>query len=253
MQAIIELKGIHTQFDKAVIHHQLDLTIQQGEVLAIIGGSGTGKTTLLREMLLLEHPTTGSIDIFGENILQMNEAKRLQLRRRCGVMFQNGALFGALTVADNIILPLREHTQLSDYRLRQLAHLKIALVGLDIDAADKYPDQLSGGMIKRVAVARALALDPDILFLDEPSAGLDPIGAGNLDQLILELQKRLGLTVVMVTHDLDSLWTITNRVAVLAEKKVIAVDSMTNLAKHPHAWINTYLHGPRGIRFVAKD
>jgi phospholipid/cholesterol/gamma-HCH transport system ATP-binding protein len=245
-QIVIEINNLKTKFDSLLIHEQLHLQIYGGEIIALIGGSGAGKSTLLREMILLEKPIAGSIQLFGQEILHLNEKQALWLRRRCGMMFQQGALFGALTVAENVALPLQEHTQLSQRLINEIVAFKIALVGLPNHARDKYSAQLSGGMIKRAAVARALALDPDILLLDEPTAGLDPIGAGALDELILRLKEALGLTVVMVTHDLDSLWRITDRVAVLAEKRVFAVAPIRELLKLQHPWLQEYFQGVRG-------
>lgn len=241
----IAIRGLETCFGTQLIHQDLDLTILRGEICAIVGGSGTGKSTLLREIILLQPPTRGSIQIFGQEIWQLNASNVLNLRRRFGMMFQHGALFGNLTVAENVMLPLREHTQLTNNLMFELAALKIALVGLPPEAGAKYPSQLSGGMIKRAAIARALALDPDILFLDEPTAGLDPQGAAALDDLILQLRDLLGLTVVMVTHDLDTLWRVTDQVAVLGEKRVLAHASMTKLANLAHPLIQNYFIGPR--------
>jgi len=245
-QPVIEICDVHTRFGEIVVHAGVNLTINAGEIIALIGGSGTGKSTLLREIILLEKPIAGSIKVFGQEVLHLTEKQSLWLRRNCGVMFQNGALFSSLTVAENIAVPLQEHTRLSQRLIREIAMVKIALVGLPGDAADKYPAQLSGGMIKRAAVARALALDPDILFLDEPTAGLDPIGANALDELILRLKDLLGLTVVFVTHDLDSLWKVTDRVAVLADKRVLAAAPIPELLEIQHPWLQSYFRGPRG-------
>jgi phospholipid/cholesterol/gamma-HCH transport system ATP-binding protein len=245
-EPVIQIRRLATRFGPAVIHEQLDLDIRRGEVLALIGGSGTGKTTLMREIILLERPMEGSIKVFGQEVLGLSDHQALWLRQRCGVMFQHGALFSSLTVAENVAVPLKEHCNLSPRMIRDIVALKIALVGLPPQAGDNYPNQLSGGMIKRAALARALALDPDILFLDEPSAGLDPIGAGALDQLIMNLRELLGLTIVMVTHDLDSLWTVTDRIAVLAEKRVLAALPIAELTQLPHPWIREYFQGPRG-------
>lgn len=244
--AIIEINQLYTQFGNLTIHEALELNIQRGEIIALIGGSGTGKTTLLREIILLEKPKSGSIRVFGEEILSLGETQAIWLRRRCGVMFQHGALFSSLTVAENIAVPLKEHTTLSPRMIDEVVAYKIAIVGLPAHAGANYPSQLSGGMVKRAALARALALDPEILFLDEPTAGLDPIGAGALDELILQLQKLLGLTIVMVTHDLDSLWKVTDRIAVLADKKVIAAQPIHELVHLNHPWLQTYFHGARG-------
>jgi phospholipid/cholesterol/gamma-HCH transport system ATP-binding protein len=245
-EPIIEINNLRTQFGTAVIHDKLSLKIQRGEIVALIGDSGAGKTTLLREIILLEKPAAGSIKVFGQEILNLNHEESLWLRRRCGMMFQQGALFGSLTVAENIAVPLREHTQLSQRFIQEIAAFKIAIVGLPASAGDKYPTQLSGGMIKRAAIARALALDPDILFLDEPTAGLDPIGAGAFDELVISLKKSLGLTIVIVTHDLDLLWKVTDRVAVLSDKCVYRVAPIRELAELDHAWLQKYFQGPRG-------
>jgi phospholipid/cholesterol/gamma-HCH transport system ATP-binding protein len=245
-EPVIEINNLRTQFGTAVIHDKLSLKIQRGEIIALIGDSGAGKSTLLREIILLEKPAAGSIKVFGQEVLNLNHEESLWLRRCCGMMFQQGALFGSLTVAENIAVPLREHTQLSQRFIQEIAAFKIAIVGLPASAGDKYPTQLSGGMIKRAAIARALALDPDILFLDEPTAGLDPIGAGAFDELVISLKKSLGLTIVIVTHDLDLLWKVTDRVAVLSDKCVYRAAPIRELAKLDHAWLQKYFQGPRG-------
>ncbi|MEM7017485.1 MAG: ATP-binding cassette domain-containing protein [Pseudomonadota bacterium] len=246
LETVIDVKGLETRFGAHVVHENLDFSVRRGEVIAIIGGSGTGKTTLMREIILLQQPTAGSIKVFGREVLGLSDQQTLWLRRLCGVMFQNGALFNSLTVAENVAVSLHEHAHLSPKLVREIANYKIALSGLPANAADKYPSELSGGMIKRAALARSLALDPEILFLDEPTAGLDPIGAGALDDLVLSLKELMGLTVVIVTHDLDSLWRVTDRVAVLADRRVLATDTMQNLAQMEHPWLKEYLHGPRG-------
>ncbi|OQW94886.1 MAG: ABC transporter ATP-binding protein [Beggiatoa sp. IS2] len=245
-EIVIKISELRTQFGKTLIHEDLNLSIQRGEIIALIGGSGTGKSTLLREMILLEKPTAGSIQILSQEILNLSDKQALWLRRCCGVMFQQGALFSSLTVAENIAVPLQEHTRLSRRLIAEIVAVKIATVGLPADTAIKYPNQLSGGMIKRVALARALALDPEILFLDEPTAGLDPIGAEALDELILHLKKSLGLTLVIVTHDLDTLWKVTDRVAVLVDKQVFACLPITELINIDHPWLREYFHGARG-------
>lgn len=245
METILEIEGLVTRFGEQTVHDNLDLRIEQCEIVAIVGGSGAGKTTLLREMIMLQRPAAGAIRLFGQNILDASEAHEAALRRRFGVLFQQGALFSALTVKENVMVPLREHSAIGPRLMSELADLKIALAGLPPAAANKYPRELSGGMIKRAALARALALDPDLLFLDEPSAGLDPISAGALDDLILQLRDALGLTVVMVTHDMDSLWRVTDRVAFLGEKRVLAFAPMEQLVAEPHAQIHDYFQGPR--------
>jgi phospholipid/cholesterol/gamma-HCH transport system ATP-binding protein len=242
---IIQARGLKTCFGPHCIHEDLDLDVQRGEVLGIVGGSGTGKSVLLREIIMLLRPAGGSIRLFGEELVGIGTAAADRLRRRFGVMFQQGALFSSLTVEENVAVPLHERGGLSESLIRELARLKIALSGLPAVACARYPRQLSGGMLKRAAVARALALDPDLLFLDEPSAGLDPVGAAALDDLILQLKASLGLTVVMVTHDLDSLWRVTDRVAFLGEKRVLMQAPMAELARADHPLIHEYFSGPR--------
>lgn len=242
----MQVRGLSNSFGSQCVHENLDLDIYRGEILAVVGGSGTGKSVLLRSIVGLREPNAGSVQVFGETLQGLSNQRRGQLERRFGVLFQQGALFSSLTVRENIALPLIEHAGLSRLAANQLAQLKIALAGLPAGAADKYPAQLSGGMIKRAALARALALDPDILFLDEPTAGLDPIGAAAFDQLILTLRDALGLSVFLVTHDLDTLYRITDRVAVLANKKVLVADTLERVAATDDAWIRDYFHGPRG-------
>ena len=242
----IVVTGLTNRFGDKVIHDKLDLTISRGEILGIVGGSGSGKTVLLRSILGLHRPSDGEIRLFGHKLASANEALRRQIQSKTGVLFQSGALFTALTVVENIMAPILEYTRLSRRDAREIALLKMRLAGLPTDAADKMPSELSGGMIKRTALARALALDAELLFLDEPTAGLDPIGAAAFDSLIKELASSLNLTVFMITHDLDSLYTICDEVAVLADRKVVAKDSIEVLEKSDHPWVHEYFHGPRG-------
>ncbi len=243
---VITVRGLRTQFGATVIHENLDLAIQHGEIVALVGGSGSGKTTLLRAIIMLLRPTAGSIELFGQEIVGIGETVAFRLRRRFGMLFQQGALFSSLTVRENVAVPLREHTRLSARRIRDIADLKIALAGLPAVAGNKLPRELSGGMLKRAALARALALDPALLFLDEPTAGLDPVSAGAFDELVAQLKESLGLTVVMVTHDLDTLWSATDRVAFLGEQRVIGYAPMRELTQAEHPLIRAYFEGPRG-------
>ncbi|WP_417518686.1 ABC transporter ATP-binding protein [Minwuia sp.] len=244
-EPIINVSGLVTRFGSNVIHDHLDLQVRKGEILGIVGGSGTGKSVLLRAIIGLLRPAEGSIEVFGEHLDSLPPAQRRKLEQRWGVLFQDGALFSSLTVAENVEAPMREHTDLPQDLMNELAGLKISMAGLPHDACSKYPSELSGGMRKRAGLARALALDPEIVFLDEPTAGLDPIGAAAFDQLTLELSRTLGLTVVMVTHDLDSLYAICDRVAVLADRKVLTVAPIAELEQHDHPWLQEYFHGPR--------
>lgn len=243
---VIEVRDLTTYFGSVCIHEGINLEVRRGETLAIVGGSGSGKTVLLREILMLLPPTAGSLKVLGQELRSLSESAADQLRRRMGVMFQQGALFSALTVAENVAFPLREHTHLPDRLIRELALLKIALAGLPLEAAFKYPRELSGGMLKRAAVARAIALDPELLFLDEPSTGLDPVSANAFDELVLQLKESLGLTVVMVTHDLNTMWRVADRVAFLGEKRVLRLASVEELSQDPHPLIRAYFEGPRG-------
>lgn len=243
---IIRVRGLKNQFGPQVVHENLDLDIRRGEIIGVVGGSGTGKSVLLRSIIGLQTPTEGSIEVLGLNALSLSEAEAKELRRTWGVLFQNGALFTSLTVAENVQVPLREYYQMDQALLDGLAAFKIDLVGLPPDAGSKFPAGLSGGMRKRAGVARALALDPQILFLDEPTAGLDPIGAAALDALVMRLRDTLGLTVFLITHDLDTLHTICDRVAVIAEKRVITVGTIEELLEFPHPWVQEYFKGPRG-------
>lgn len=233
---IISARGITNAFGKQIVHDHLDFQIDKPEIIGLVGGSGSGKSVLMRTIVGLHTPNEGTIEIMGKS----NTTPGL-----FGVLFQKGALFSGLTVEQNIMVPLKENTDLSDEMCQHLAHIKLGLVGLPATAASKYPSQLSGGMIKRVSLARALAVDPPILFLDEPTAGLDPIAAAEFDQLILDLQHSLGVTVIIITHDLDTLFTVCDKVAVLVDKK-LTMDTIDNLLKSKHPWIQEYFHGPRG-------
>jgi phospholipid/cholesterol/gamma-HCH transport system ATP-binding protein len=242
---VIEVAGLVTAFGRHVIHDGLDLEVRQGEVLAIVGGSGSGKSVLVREIIGLMRPTAGRIRLLGKELAELGDRDRQALRARTGMLFQDGALFSSLTVAQNIAVPLKTWYRLRPGLIDEIAGLKLALAGLERSAATKYPSELSGGMRKRAGIARALALDPEILFLDEPTAGLDPIAAGAFDELIQSLQQSLGLTVVMITHDLDSLDRIADRVAVLVDKRAIT-GTLDEIRAHPHPWISDYFKGPRG-------
>lgn len=242
--AIIRVRQLVNRFGNQLVHDHIDLTIHQGEVLGIVGGSGSGKSVLMRSLLGLHQPDGGHIEVEGLEITTAPAQEVRRIRYRSGVLFQSGALFSSLSVADNIQVPIRAYTSLSPQLCRELALLKMKLVGLSTEAANKFPSELSGGMKKRAALARAIILDPALLFLDEPTAGLDPIAAAEFDDLILYLQKHLGLTVVMITHDLDSLFRICNRVAVLVDRKLV-VGTLGELLKHPHPWIRRYFHGAR--------
>ncbi|MFN2337603.1 MAG: ABC transporter ATP-binding protein [Gammaproteobacteria bacterium] len=245
-EPVLELRGICTRFGKLVVHEQLDLEVRRGEVLALVGGSGSGKTTLLQEMIMLRQPDRGSIRLFGEEVTGAGRERMERMRRRFGVLFQHGALFTGLNVLQNVGVPLHEHGGLDTVLIDQIALLKIRQAGLPAEAALKYPDELSGGMVKRAALARAMALDPQLLFLDEPTSGLDPVSAGAFDELILDLKQWLGLTLVMVTHDLDLLWQVADRVAVLGEGRVVAVAPMAELEEVDHPAVRAYFEGARG-------
>jgi phospholipid/cholesterol/gamma-HCH transport system ATP-binding protein len=242
---VVRVRGLRTRFGTQVVHDGLDLGVHGGEVFGIVGGSGAGKSVLLRCILGLLRPERGEIEVLGQDIGRLGERERSDLQARQGVLFQNSALFSSLTVAENIQAPLRERLRLSDDLLQQLTKLKLDLVGLPHDACHKYPAELSGGMRKRAGLARALALDPEVLFLDEPTAGLDPIGAAAFDRLIGGLQRSLGLSVVMVTHDLDSLAAICDRVAALVDKRAV-VGTLAELRNLDHPWLRAYFGGPRG-------
>lgn len=242
---MITLEGVSKSFGPKPVLRGVDLSIARGTSMVIIGGSGTGKSVLLQTIIGLNRPAAGRIEVFGQELARLEPADRRAVERRWGVLFQDGALFSSLTVAENVEAPMREHADLPRALMDELAGLKVAMVGLPHDACGKLPAELSGGMRKRAGLARALALDPEIVFLDEPTAGLDPVGAAEFDLLIRELSDTLGLTVFMVTHDLDSLYAICDRVAVLAERKVLTVAPIAELETHPHPWLQSYFHGPR--------
>lgn len=245
-RAAIEVRGLSTAFGRQVVHEGLDLTVGRGEIVGVVGGSGSGKSVLMRAILGLRRPQAGSVSVFGIDALSDREADRLAIERQTGVLFQGGALFSSLTVHENIMLPMREHHGLPDDLTHSLAWMKMRLAGLPANAVDKLPSQLSGGMRKRAALARALALDPPLLLLDEPTAGLDPIGAAASDGLILNLKRALGLTVFLITHDLDTLYAICDRVAVLADRRVVICAPIAEVERFPHPWVQEFFHGPRG-------
>ena len=254
VKSLIKLRGVINQFGAQRVHDGLDLDIMRGEIVGLVGGSGTGKSVLLRTMLGLNRPFEGRV-LFGEeqeqDILSLNDKELYEIKANWGVLFQNGALFSSQTVLENVMLPMREHLDIKESTMKELAELKIQLVGLPIEAGLKYPSELSGGMVKRAALARSMALDPPVLFLDEPTAGLDPIAASAFDELIKHLQQALNLTVVIITHDLDTLVQICDRIAVLLDKKV-TIGTLDEIMKTDHAWIKEYFHGPR-MRAVPKN
>jgi phospholipid/cholesterol/gamma-HCH transport system ATP-binding protein len=246
---VIRIRGLRNAFGEEgqqVIHDGLDLDVKRGEILGVVGGSGTGKSVLMRSIIGLQTPEAGEVEVLGENMIGRDEDEAKNIRRRWGILFQNGALFSTLTVAENVEVPLREYFHLTPRLMDEIASYKIAMSGLPADAGPKYPSELSGGMVKRAGLARALALDPELLFLDEPTAGLDPIAAQNFDELILTLRDNLELTVFLITHDLDTLYAICDRVAVLADKKVVACGTIEQLLALDHPWIQEYFIGPRG-------
>jgi len=244
-QVVIRVRELATRFGPQVIHEALDLDVHRGEILGIVGASGSGKSVLMREILGLMRPAAGRIEVLGRDVARLGAAAWHDLQARQGVLFQDGALFSSLTVCENISAPLRERFAMSARLMNEIAGVKLALVGLPREAGTKYPAELSGGMRKRAGLARALALDPEILFLDEPTAGLDPIGAADFDRLIRGLQQSLGFTVVMVTHDLDSLTTICDRIAALVDRRAV-VGTLEELYNLEHPWLHAYFHGPRG-------
>jgi len=248
-EPIVDVQGIVNRFGTQVVHDGLDMQVRRGEVFGIVGGSGTGKSVLLRTILGLRQPDAGVVRIEGQDITTLDPLALRAAKARYGVTFQHGALYSSLTVRENIQLPMLEHLALPRDALEGLALLKLRLVGLPAEAAHKYPAQLSGGMVKRAALARALALDPRLLFLDEPTSGLDPISAAAFDELIAYLQQELSLTVVMITHDLDSIFRICNRVGVIVDRRMV-VDDLARIVDYPHPWIQSYFHGERARRFA---
>jgi len=245
-EPVVQVSQLSTRFGEHVVHAGLDLDVRRAEIFALVGGSGSGKSTLLREMILLQRPDAGSIRVLGAELQNLAADEALALRQRWGVMFQHGGLFGSLTASENVGLPLREHTGLDDLLIDEIAASKLALAGLKPEVGAQYPSELSGGMMKRASLARALALDPELLFLDEPTAGLDPESAAGVDQLVRKLRDLFGLTIVMITHDLDLLWQVADRVAVLAEGKVQGSGSMSELSHMDHPAIRAFFDGPRG-------
>ena len=243
---VIEVRDLNTRFGSAVVHRDVSLSVHRGEIFALVGGSGCGKSTMLREIIMLQQPVSGSIRVFGQEVIGLSDEEALPLRRRFGMMFERGALFSSLTVTENVTMVLREHTSLGASLTGEIAALKIALTGLPADAGPKYPSELSGGMRKRASLARALALDPELLFLDEPTAGLDPLSATGIDELVRQLRDALGLTIMMVTHDLDLLWRAEDRVAVLGEERILGNGTMQELSHLEHPVIREYFYGPRG-------
>lgn len=242
---VLEMHRVVTRFGSHVVHKGIDLAVRRAEIFAVIGGSGSGKSTLLREMILLQAPSEGSVQVLGVDLANITDDAARALRQRFGVLFQQGGLFGSLNVLENIGLPLREHRQLDDQQVDAIAAGKLAAVGLAAEVADQYPSELSGGMLKRAALARALVLEPELLFLDEPTAGLDPQIAAGIDELVRRLSDELGLTVVMITHDLDLLWQVADRVAVLANGTVQGLGSMAELADMAVPAVRPFFDGPR--------
>jgi phospholipid/cholesterol/gamma-HCH transport system ATP-binding protein len=244
---IIRVSGLTNSFGHQIVHQDLDLDVRRGEILGVVGGSGTGKSVLMRSIIGLQTPEAGAIEVFGESMNDREDTEARNVRRRWGVLFQGGALFSTLTVAENVQVPLREYfPHLEPQLLDEIAAYKVTMTGLPAEAGPKYPSELSGGMRKRAGLARSLALDPELLFLDEPTAGLDPIGAAAFDDLIKSLKETLGLTVFLITHDLDTLHAICDRVAVLADRRVVAVGTIPELLALDHPWIQEYFNGPRG-------
>jgi phospholipid/cholesterol/gamma-HCH transport system ATP-binding protein len=252
MAAILEVAGLVNRFGAQAVHEGLDMAVEEGEGFGIVGGSGTGKSVLLRTILGLRRPQAGTVKLHGEDITQMSSGELRRAKAGYGVTFQQGALYSSLTVRENVQLPMIEHLRLDRATLDGLAVMKLRLVGLPAEAGDKYPSQLSGGMVKRAALARALSLDPKLLFLDEPTSGLDPISAAAFDDLIVYLQHELRLTVVMITHDLDSIFRTCNRVGVIVDRKMVS-GTLDEIVSNPHPWIRSYFHGERAKRFAGNQ
>lgn len=245
-ESVIQVRDLENRFGDHVVHQGLNLDVYRGEILGVVGGSGSGKSVLLRSIVGLLKPSGGELKLFGERLSQLSASQRTVMETRCGVLFQQGALFSSLTVAQNVALPLIEHIGLARDEAMRIADVKLALVGLPAHAGALYPSELSGGMIKRASLARALALDPDLLFLDEPTAGLDPISAAAFDELLLTMRNAFGLTVFLVTHDLDTLYATCDRIAVISQKKVLVADTLAVVAETDDEWVKNYFHGPRG-------
>jgi phospholipid/cholesterol/gamma-HCH transport system ATP-binding protein len=249
---LIQVRGLRNGFGEQIVHDGLDLDVRRGEILGVVGGSGTGKSVLMRSIVGLQSPLAGDVQVFGESTVGRDETEATAIRKRWGVLFQGGALFSTLTVSENVQVPIKEfYPNIDPALMAEIAAYKVVMTGLPAEAAPKYPAELSGGMKKRAGLARALALDPELLFLDEPTAGLDPIGAAAFDDLTKALQNTLGLTVFLITHDLDTLYAICDRVAVLADKRVIAVGTIPELLATDHPWIQEYFNGPRGRAAVS--
>ena len=245
-EVVIRVRGLTNRFGSKTVHEELDLDVMKGEVLGVIGGSGTGKSVLLRSIVGLHMPNAGEVEVFGQHVSKLSRDERVKVERRWGVMFQDGALFSTMTVRENVMAPMVEHTKIPPALMSELADLKLRLAGLELEAAPKRPADLSGGMRKRAALARALSLDPELVFLDEPTAGLDPIGAAKFDELLRSLSNAMGLTVFLVTHDLDTLAATCDRIAVLSDGKVLAIGPLDEVRENPHPWIQEYFSGPRG-------